>query len=153
MTSAATPTHASAAPLEYRLSARAVHGGSADVTVAQTVIPLDAGWATPPTGAPGPADLLGSAFAACLLKNLARAGALLDFKYDDAQVDVILRRQDSPPKFVSVEYDLRVTTDEPERRVELVHSNLRKFGTVYNTLAAVCDVRGTVTGTAPMQEA
>jgi hypothetical protein len=28
----------------------------------------------------------------------------------------------------------------------LVHANLRKFGTVFNTLAAVCDVHGTVTG-------
>ena len=121
-----------------------MRGGDAEVTAAQTAIPLDAGWATPPTGAPGPADLLGSAFAACLLKNLARSGALLGFEYHDAQVDVVLRRQDAPPKFVSVEYTLRVTTDEPERRVELVHTNLRKFGTVYNTLAAVCDVHGTV---------
>ena len=93
---------------------------------------------------PGPADLLASAFAACLLKNLARSGALLGFEYNNTQVDVVLRRQDAPPKFVWVDYTLRVTTDEPERRVELVHTNLRKFGTVYNTLAAVCDVHGTV---------
>ena len=59
----------------------------------------------------------------------------------------MLRRQDAPPKFVSVMYDLRVTTDEPGRRVELVHTNLRKFGTVYNTLAAVGDVHGTLTAT------
>lgn len=134
-----------AAPLEYRVSARATHGGAAEVTAAQTPIPLDAGWATPPTGAPGPADLLGGAFAACLLKNLARSGALLGFEYDDAAVDVVLRRQDAPPKFVSVQYDLRITTEEPPRRIELVHTNLRRFGTVYNTLASVCDVDGTVT--------
>ncbi len=64
---------------------------------------------------------------------------------DPAQVEVVLRRQDAPPKFVAVEYDLQLTTDEPERRVGLVHANLRKFGTVYNTLAAVCEVSGTVT--------
>lgn len=127
------------------MSAQAVHSGDAEVTAAQTRIPLDAAWVAPRTGAPGPADLLGSAFAACLLKNLARSGALLGFEYDDAQVDVVLRRQDAPPKFVSVEYTLSVTTDEPERRVELVHTNLRKFGTVYNTLAAVCEVHGTIT--------
>lgn len=86
-----------AAPLEYRASARATHGGGAEATGVDTVIPLDAGWATPPTGAPGPADLLGSAFAACLLKNLARSGALLGFDYDDAHVDLVLRRQDAPP--------------------------------------------------------
>ena len=136
---------AATSPLEYRVSAKAVRGGDAEVAAAQVVVPLDAGWATPPTGAPGPADLLGSAFAACLLKNLARAGALLGFEYDDARVDVVLRRQDAPPKFTHVEYALRVSTAEPERRVELVHTNLRKFGTVFNTLAAVCEVHGTVT--------
>lgn len=132
------------APLEYRITARSAYGGDAEVTAARTPIPLDAGWATPPTGAPGPADLLGSAFAACLLKNLARSGALLDFQYDAAEVDVVLTRQDAPPKFVSVHYELRIATEEPERRLELVHTNLRKFGTVYNTLAAVCDVSGSV---------
>ncbi|MEO5652978.1 MAG: OsmC family protein [Marmoricola sp.] len=138
-----------ASPLHYRVNARATHGGNAEVTVAQTVVPLDAGWATPATGAPGPADLLGSAFAACLLKNLARSGALLGFEYDDAELLVVLHRQDAPPRFTRVEYDLRVGTEEPERRVELVHANLRKFGTVYNTLAAVCEVHGTVTAVPP----
>ncbi len=111
-----------ASPLEYRASAKAVHGGDAEVAAAQVFVRLDAGWATPPTGAPGRADLLGSAFAARLLKNLARADAL------------------------------RVSTEEPERRVELVHSNLRKFGTVFNTPAAVCEVHGTVTAVPTTQK-
>jgi len=57
---------------------------------------------------------------------------------------VVARRQDSPPKFIEITYSLRVTTDELPRRVELTHANLRKFGTVYNTLAAVCKVHGTM---------
>ncbi|MGW3071332.1 hypothetical protein [Kitasatospora sp. NPDC001132] len=32
---------------------------------------------------------------------------------------------------------------------DLLHQNLRRFGTVYNTLAAVCDVDGTVVPVAP----
>lgn len=39
-------------------------------------------------------------------------------------------------------YRLQVVTKEPRRRVELAHRNLRKYGTVYNTLAAVCEVNG-----------
>ncbi|MFN2319996.1 MAG: OsmC family protein, partial [Dermatophilaceae bacterium] len=102
------------------------------------------GWGTPPGELPGPADLLGAAFAACMLKNLARAGSLLGFVYTEAEVDVVLHRQDTPPKFTEITYDLRITTDEPQRRIDLVHANLSKFGTVYNTLAAVCDVHGEV---------
>lgn len=41
-------------------------------------------------------------------------------------------------------YALRVSTDKPEHRVNLAHTNLRKFGTVFNTLAAVCEVHGTL---------
>lgn len=139
----------SIAPTTYRVHARTVGGGEATVTAAESTIPVDTGWQTPPTGRPGPAELLGSAFAGCLMKNLARTRALIGFEYDDAEVDVTIERQEQPPRFVSVRYSVRVSTDEPERRLELMHANLRKFGTVYNTLAAVCDVQGTVEAVPP----
>lgn len=78
------------------------------------------------------------------MKNIERTSTLIGFTYNSADVRVQARRQDSPPQFVEVEYDVRIVTDEPERRVDLLHRNLRQFGTVYNTLAAVCDVHGTV---------
>lgn len=130
------------APLTYTVRARAHADGPATVRVGASDIGLDAGWGRPPTGDPGPAELLACAFAACLLKNLARTRDLLGFEYDDATVDVIARRQDSPPRFTEVSYSVVVTTHESARRVELVHQNLRRHGTVYNTLAAVCDVHG-----------
>ena len=33
-----------------------------------------------------------------------------------------------------------LTTDAPARRVELAHDNIRRFGMIYNTLAAVSDI-------------
>lgn len=110
-----------------------------------SAIDLDTQWGVAPSGLPGPADLLATAFAACLLKNLARARDLLGFQYYDADVEVTARRQDNPPKFVEITYTVVVTTDEPERRVQLAHKNLAKYGTVFNTLAAVCDVHGVMT--------
>lgn len=133
-----------AAPLEYRVHGRAEHGGEAEVRAAGVHVPLDATWGAPPGELPGPAHLLGTAFAACMLKNLARAGALLSFDYTSAEVDVVLHRQDTPPMFTEIIYELRIITGEPQRRVDLVHTNLRRFGTVYNTLAEVCDVHGVV---------
>jgi len=137
------------APTCYRVRARSQKGGAASAAAAGVTVPFDASWRSAPSGLPGPAELLASAFAACLLKNLARSGSLLDFTYDDAEVDVLVRRQDAPPKFTEVIYTLRVTTNEPARRVEMVHRNLSKFGTVYNTLAAVCDVHGEVMARPP----
>ena len=78
------------------------------------------------------------------MKNLERCGELLKFSYESADIDVRARRQDSPPTFVEIEYNIRIVTGENERRIELLHRNLSQYGTVYNTLAAVCNVHGTV---------
>ncbi|MEO8261695.1 MAG: OsmC family protein [Pseudolysinimonas sp.] len=134
----------STAPLTYSVHGRSVAHGSAEIDVASETLQVDSGWARDPTGLPGPAELLAAAFSACLLKNLERAGQLLGFEYERAEIDVTAVRQDSPPRFVEIRYELRIATGEPERRIDLLHRNLRDFGTVYNTLAAVCDVNGTV---------
>lgn len=129
-------------PTGYKVTAHV--GATGDPAVADTGttnLDIDTTWGGKP-GLPGPAELLATAFAACLLKNLARTQDLIAFDYQDADVEVIARRQDSPPKFVALSYTLRITTDEPQRRVDLVHRNLRQYGTIYNTLAAVCDVHG-----------
>jgi uncharacterized OsmC-like protein len=94
---------------------------------------------------PGPADLLAAAFAACILKNVERMSALLPFRYHDAEVEVTAERQDRPPKMTKISYVLRIATDEPTHRVELLHENIREYGTIYNTLAAVCEVHGEIT--------
>jgi uncharacterized OsmC-like protein len=130
-------------PTTYTVHARST-GANAEVVAADEAIAFDARWGAEPAGLPGPADLLGSAFAACLLKNLERSRAMLSFSYDRADVRVVVHRQDAPPRFTEISYELTIATDEPERRVELVHRNLQKYGTVYNTLAAVCDVHGEV---------
>lgn len=137
----------STAPTTYSIHARTVERGRAQVDIGSEAIRFDTSWASGPSNLPGPAELLAASFSACLLKNLERAGQLLDFRYDAADVDVVARRQDSPPKFVEISYRMRITTEEPERRVDLLHKNLRTFGTVYNTLAAVCDVHGTIVAT------
>jgi hypothetical protein len=53
-------------------------------------------------------------------------------------------RQDSPPKMISIDYEIIVDTDEDDRRLELLHTNIRKFGTIYNTVAAASKLSGRV---------
>jgi hypothetical protein len=66
------------------------------------------------------------------------------FRYERATIEVETERQDHPPRVVSVRYELTVVTDEPARRLELLHRNIEAFGTIYNTLAASADVSGTI---------
>ena len=137
-------------PASYRVHGQSVSGVAASITAGNHTIPIDATWAAEEqSGLPGPAELLASAFAACLLKNLERASAMMPFEYESADVDVKSRRQDTPPKFVEIEYEVRIVTAEDRRRVELLHRNLSQFGTVFNTLAAACDVHGTVIAVPP----
>ena len=58
-------------------------------------------------------------------------------------------REEPPPHIVRMRYRLRVVTDEPAAHVELLHKNIRKFGTITNTLAAACDVSGEIEAVAP----
>ena len=97
----------------------------------------------------GPADLLASAFAACVLKNVERFARMLSFTYATASIRVILERQDRPPRITSVQYELHLVTAEPQHRVDLLHRNLMKHGTIYNTLAAACPVSGSITAEQP----
>jgi uncharacterized OsmC-like protein len=134
----------SSPPTVYRVRAHSIGSGRAEVAAGTEMIAFDASWASGPSGLPGPAELLASAFAACLLKNVERSGQLLPFRYDRAEVDVAARRQDAPPKFVAITWELRLVTDEPQHRVELLDRNLRRFGTVYNTLSAACAIEGRI---------
>jgi hypothetical protein len=44
---------------------------------------------------------------------------------------------------ISIGYELTVDTDEPPRRLELLHANVRKYGTISNTLALAVPLTGT----------
>jgi len=134
----------SSPPTVYRVRARSIGGGRAEAAAGTETIAFDASWASEPSGLPGPAELLASALAACLLKSLERSGQLLPFRYEGAEVDVSARRQDAPPKFAEITWEMRLVTDEPEHRVDLLDRNLRRFGTVYNTLSAACAIEGRI---------
>jgi uncharacterized OsmC-like protein len=130
-------------PTRYEVTARIVTPGRSEITAKESRIAFDS---SPHAGGdlPGPAELLASAFAACLLKNVERFSRILPFRQSGARVRVAVERQDSPPRFVRLTYELHVATDEDARRVELLHRNLRTHGTVFNTLASACEVSGEV---------
>lgn len=133
----------SAPPTRYEVEARIVGPGVSEATCKASRIAFDSSPGQSPE-LPGPAELLASAFAACLLKNVERFAGILPFHHDGASVRVSAEREDHPPRFARIRYELRIITDEDPARVDLLHRNLRKHGTVYNTLAAVCDVSGQV---------
>ena len=99
---------------------------------------------------PGPVELLLASFSACVLKNVERFGELLPFAWRDALIEVHAERQESPPRVVRIQYLLTIETDEPAHRLELLHNNIIKHGTIFNTLSASCPIEGSaVIGVTP----
>jgi uncharacterized OsmC-like protein len=132
---------AGGSPTRYEVSARIVAPGRSEITARQSRIAFDSSPGMDDE-LPGPAELLASAFAACLLKNVERFSEILPFRQSGAWVRVAVERQNAPPRFSRLTYELHVATDEDARRVELLHRNLRSHGTVFNTLASACEVTG-----------
>lgn len=91
---------------------------------------------------PNPAELLLGAFAACCLKNVQRFSDLLGFGYTNARIEVSGERQEKPTKMVAIRYVININSADEKLNVKLLHKNIRKFGTIYNTLKDVCDVSG-----------
>lgn len=134
--------------MRYEVNARNVAAGVSEATCKQTRIEFDSG-PTPSPALAGPAELLAAAFAACVLKNVTRFSEILPFRYEDASIEVVAERESAPPRIARINYVLRLTTDEPEHRVEQLQKNIEKFGTIYNTLAAVCEVTGEIVAQPP----
>jgi len=115
--------------VSVRLSARA-----SEARCKQATITLDTDMAGNPQ-AFNPAELLLAALSACMIKGIERVTPILKFQLRGVEVRVHGVRQDVPPRLESIQYEIIVDTDEPDRRLDLLHDNVRKYGTVFNTVA------------------
>jgi len=91
-----------------------------------------------------PAELLLAALAACMIKGIERVTPILKFRLRGVRVRVHGVRQDVPPAMESIDYEIVVDTDEDDRRLALLHENVRKYGTVFNTVAPGTRLSGTM---------
>nr|WP_310565150.1 OsmC family protein [Hydrogenophaga sp.] len=89
-----------------------------------------------------PAELLLAALSACMIKGIERVVPILKFELRGVEVRVHGVRQDVPPRMESITYDIVVDTDEDDRRLALLHDNVKKFGTVFNTVAPGTELSG-----------
>lgn len=129
--------------LEYRVSARRTdsHGGVASTKDAEITLDTDI------RGRPdafNPAELFLASIAACMIKGIERVTPMLKFNLGGVEVKLHSVRQDSPPKIISVAYELIVDTDESDQRLELLHTNVRKYGTISNTVAEATKLEGVI---------
>lgn len=107
----------------------------------QATITLDTDLAGNPQ-AFNPAELLLAALSACMIKGIERVTPILKFQLRGVEVRVHGVRQDVPPRLESITYEIFVDSDEADRRLDLLHENVRKYGTVFNTVAPGTELSG-----------
>jgi len=129
--------------LEYQITAQSKAGGKASAIANQTEIRFDAS-AGRDTVLPNPAELLLTALAACILKNVERYSQILHYPYKSAKVSVKGERSDRPPAMQKIDYILEIDTDLDDKKLQLWHKNIIKFGTISNTLAKATELNGVI---------
>lgn len=132
-----------AALLEYHVQAHRIDEHGSLAKTKDAAISLD----TALSGrqdAFNPAELFLAAIAACMIKGIERVTPMLHFQLRGVDIALHAVRQDSPPKIISVDYEIAVDTDEDDRRLELLHTNVRKFGTISNTVASATKLSGVI---------
>ena len=129
--------------MEYSVSARRVdaHGSVAETKQASLTLDTDVQGRD---DAFNPAELLLAAVAACMIKGIERIAPMLAFDLRGVEITLHGVRRDSPPKMTSIVYEILVETDEDDRRLELLHTNVRKYGTISNTVAEATSLQGTI---------
>ena len=129
--------------LEYHVNAHRLDSHGSLVAAKEASLIADTDLAGRPD-AFNPVELLLGALSACLIKGAERVLPVLGFKLNGLEVSLHAIRQDSPPKLLSIDYLITVDTDEPDHRIELLHTNIRKYGTISNTLALAVPIAGQI---------
>ena len=129
--------------LTYTLSARRNDAHGSLAMVRDALVPLDTSLAGR-ADALNPVELLLASLAACIIKGVERSAPMLNFGFSGVSVTLSAERQDAPPRLTSINYVLSVATDESEHRLDLLHTNVRKYGTISNTLAPSLALTGTI---------
>jgi uncharacterized OsmC-like protein len=129
--------------MEYRVHARRIdaHGSLAVAKEAEVSLDTDLAGRR---DAMNPVELLLSALAACMLKGIERVTPMLHFEIAGAEVRLEAVRQDAPPKLTLIRYEIVVDSPESDQRLDLLHRNILKYGTISNTLAAAAPLEGSL---------
>lgn len=127
----------------YTMSATRLDGHGTRMTCKAAKLLAD----TDPAGradAFNPAELLLASVAACMMKGIERVTPILGFSLRGVTIHLTGERQDAPPRMARIDYEILVDTDETDHRLDLLHQNVRKYGTISNTIALAVPLNGTL---------
>lgn len=129
--------------MEYRVHARRIDAHGSLAVAKEAKVTLDTNLAGR-RDAMNPVELLLAALAACMLKGIERVTPMLAFQIEGAEVALEAIRQDAPPKLTLIRYQITVDSAETDQRLDLLHRNILKYGTISNTLSSAVPLEGSL---------
>lgn len=78
------------------------------------------------------------------MRGIQRIRPLVGFELEGATLTLSAERYDDPPRIESIHYDIAIRGEADEDQLELIHTNLQRFSTIYNILAPGTALDGVV---------
>lgn len=128
--------------MNYTITATSAPETNGHINIGETIIHF--GTAANSNQLANPAEVFLSAFAACMLKNVARFSEMMHFSYETAKVEVTATREEKPPRIDQLIYHLTIHSSDSNLNAELLKKNIEKYGTIYNTVARNCEIEGSI---------
>lgn len=129
--------------MTFEVHADRIDGSGSVVSVKQTELVIDTGMAGR-VDALNPVELLLASLSACMIKGIERVAETLGVDYDTVHVALTAHRPVDEARIEDISYVVTVGTDADQAKLDLLHKNLMKFGTIYNTVKAGTSLTGTV---------
>ncbi|MCF8528891.1 MAG: OsmC family protein [Aquiluna sp.] len=129
--------------LRFQVQAHRVDEKGAELTTKEARLTLDTSIAGR-VDALNPVELLLASQAACFIKGIERLALTLNFDYTGVEVSLEADRPEDQARISQLRYQIQIDTKESDQRLELLHKNLKKQGTIYNTISAGTELIGSV---------
>ena len=129
--------------MEYKSQASSIANQKATIAVKSSSIDFGITSETD-LSLPNPAELFLSSLSACILKNVERFSQFMHFEYERAEIEITATRLEKPPRMDNIFYELKIYSKDDNLNLNLLKKNIEKFGTIYNTIKAVCSITGNI---------
>ena len=129
--------------MTFELSARRIDANGSSVSSKETTFVID----TSMTGRPdalNPVELLLAALSACFIKGIERVAGTLGIEYDSVDVALTAHRPLDEARIEDISYVVTIGTSAGQDKLDLLHKNLIKFGTIFNTVKSGTKLSGEV---------
>ena len=129
--------------MTFEVTAQRIDDRGSLVSAKQSALVIHTGMAGRPA-ALTPVELLLAALSACIIKGIERVAPTLGLNFDSVSVELTAHRPADEARIADISYLITVATQADQNKLELLHKNLMKFGTIYNTIKSGTTLTGSI---------